>query len=125
MRYIVRFADGYVTRLPFNVREIELTGEERWAWGRNGEIRKPGIVTVNEMSGGEVWISVYANRRTRENGTSPIDLHISRKDARALGTALLMAGNDGDGHLESINREIDAVAHPNSEWARERREGIR
>lgn len=27
--------------------------------------------------------------------------------------------------LEEVNREIDLVAHPDSEWARERREGLR
>ena len=28
-------------------------------------------------------------------------------------------------YLERVNREIDAKSHPDSEWARERREGVR
>jgi hypothetical protein len=71
---------------------VELTGEERWAWGRNGEIRHPKYVTVKDMSlpgRPEIWLSVYANDRTLVEGKSPIDLHMSKDDARALAGKLL------------------------------------
>ena len=73
---------------------VELTGEERWAWGRNGEIRRPSFVQVRRMdwpteAPTEVWLSIYANKRTLENGTSPIDLHMSPEDAANLAAAIL------------------------------------
>jgi hypothetical protein len=75
--------------------EIELTGDKRWAWGRNGEIQRPMFVTVRDLGGDEVWVSVYANRRTLEEGRSPIDLHMSKRDAVELGNALLLVGAKG------------------------------
>lgn len=69
--------------------DVRLTGEA-WAWGRNGEIRRPAFVTVQDMPGDEptIWLSVYASQRTRENGQSPIDLHLSRVDALAVAEAI-------------------------------------
>lgn len=105
--------------------EVELTGEERWAWGRNGEIRRPSIVTVKNMGDEVVWLSVYANRRTLENGTSPIDLHMSSDDARELGRALLEAAGEpvsGEGTgmttlLETIREALSYAAEDYAERA--------
>jgi len=66
-----------------------------WAWGRNGEIRQPKFITVTRMGGlpdspyNEVWLSVYANRKTLEEGRSPIDLHLSPRNMRALADAIV------------------------------------
>jgi hypothetical protein len=78
---------------------VELTGEDRWAWGRNGEILHPKYVTVKDMSlpgRPEVWVSVYANDRTLVEGKSPIDLHLSKDDAVRLGARLLEVASGAD-----------------------------
>lgn len=69
--------------------DIRLTGEDRWAWGRNGEIRRPEFVTVKTMGRGEIWLSVFATERTLQEDRSPIDLHMSKEDAGMLAAALL------------------------------------
>lgn len=66
--------------------DVELTAR-KWAWGRNKGFA-PAVVQIVSMPDEEVWLSVFSQRGW-DRGTSPIDVHFSREDARTVAIDLL------------------------------------
>jgi hypothetical protein len=98
--------------------ELPLT-EPGWAWGRNKEMQRPYAITLtattlSQAPEGEprapgIMLSVYS-KRGREQGSSPIDLHLNNDDAKALAEAILGLVSETDSDREArLVAEGDAI----------------